>query len=103
MPLEIPANEYHHWLHFNQLAYGFLLIDGGGSTLTLTDHQARFKILHIANSAEVIVPAFDKAWIIRNTTASQIIVKTAAGATVAIDAGDAVFVACDGVNCYAAS
>lgn len=77
----------------------------GNVTLTSVNYatdQARRAALKFtgAGGFNVTVPAVEKVYLIHNTCTAAVNVKTAAGASAAIDPGEIVSVYCDGTDCY---
>lgn len=84
----------------------------GSTTLTIGNgvaDQARNAVLvltgTLSSSADLIVPAVEKVYLVKNSTSNSqtVTVKTAAGTGVAIGNGFTQFVYCDGTNVYAAT
>ena len=75
------------------------------STANGTTAESRNAILNLTDTgtslsgaATVIVPALSKIFIVKNSTAQTVTVKTASGTGVAVTAGETCFVFCDGTN-----
>lgn len=88
------------------------ILMAGSTTLTIGNgvaDQARNAVLvltgTLSSSADLIVPAVEKVYLVKNSTSNSqtVTVKTAAGTGVAIGNGFTQFVYCDGTNVYAAT
>lgn len=81
----------------------------GGSDVTLTDTEARNRILEftgtLTGNINVIVPSKNRSYIIYNNTAGAftLTVKTAAGTGIAVTQGNRVLLYCDSTNVVALS
>lgn len=77
----------------------------GNVTLTSVNYstdQARRAALKFtgAGGFNVTVPAVEKVYLIHNACSAAVNVKTASGASAAVDPGEVVSVYCDGTDCY---
>lgn len=80
--------------------------DSGNVTLTLTDTNTTQPARHLrlnlvgttGGARDLIVPDFEKSYIVNNTCADAVTVKTAAGTGVAVPAGNSMMLYNDGTN-----
>ena len=90
--------------HADYAVAGFLTKPLSGNVALATanagDDEARAAILKFTGAGPftVTLPSVSKAYLVWNACAAPVTLTTGAGATVSIDAGDIVQVACDGAN-----
>lgn len=92
----------------DELADGLTVIAVSGSvTLTATNYasdQSRRRVLKTTGTGgTVTIPGVEKWYIVHNTCAGAITIKTASGAGATIQPAQLSFVYCDGMNCFGAT
>lgn len=74
------------------------------SALNYAADQSRRRVLRFSGTGgSAIVPGVEKWYIVHNTAAGTVTVKTAAGAGAAVPPGQVSFVYCDATDCYGAT
>jgi len=77
-----------------------LTADGALATANAGDDEARAAMVKFTGAGPftVTLPSVSKSYLVWNACSSAVTLTTGAGAVVAVDAGDIVQVACDGIN-----